>query len=140
MAAHSKSLRFGTASYKNSSRTKKLRLLGGQKRVGPRRRTDGHKKFRRSVWHCKSAVGTAEFIAEEKRVGGLWSEMPPEEKALWEAEGAAEDAVLFNMPNFIIHTLDAHSIWVDLAISSTMCNHSRITVKAFTFLLFELIL
>ena len=98
MARHAKSFRFGTSSYQGKSRTKKLRLLGGQKRVGLQRRSDGHKKFRRSVWACKAKVGTAEFVNEEKRVSTLWSEMRPEEKALWEAEGKLEDASLLTLP------------------------------------------
>ena len=53
MARHSKSFRFGNASYRTSSRTNKLRILGGQKKVGLRRRTDGHKKFRRTFGMSK---------------------------------------------------------------------------------------
>ena len=99
MARHSKSFRFGTSSsYQDKRRTKKLRLLGGQKRVGLRRRTDGHKKFRRSVWACNAKVGTTEFAEEEKRVSTLWSGMRPEEKALWEAEGRLDDASLLTLP------------------------------------------
>jgi hypothetical protein len=98
MARHAKSFRFGKASYQDKSRTKKLRLLGGQKRVGLQRRSDGHKKFRRSVWSCKARVGTAEFVNEEKRVSLLWSEKSPEEKALWEAEGKLENESLLTLP------------------------------------------
>ena len=98
MARHSKSFRFGNASYRTSSRTNKLRILGGQKKVGLRRRTDGHKKFRRSVWNVQAAVGTPEFIAEERRVSAQWSQLAEEEKALWEAESRSEDTTLLSLP------------------------------------------
>ena len=98
MARHSKSFRFGNASYRTSSRTNKLRILGGQKKVGLRRRTDGHKKFRRSVWNVQAAVGTPEFIAEERRISAQWSQLAEEEKALWEAEGRSEDTTLLSLP------------------------------------------
>ena len=104
MARHAKSFRFGnihTASYKafGNKKTKKLRLLGGQKKVGLSRRSDGHKKFRRSVWQCEARVGTPEFVAEERRVSMLWSAMSPESKALWDAESKLEDACLLSVPN-----------------------------------------
>ena len=104
MARHAKSFRFGNvhaASYKafGNKKTKKLRLLGGQKKVGLSRRSDGHKKFRRSVWQCEARVGTPEFVAEERRVSMLWSAMSPESKALCDAESKLEDACLLSVPN-----------------------------------------
>ncbi len=102
MARHAKSFRFGSGKASrnetSSKMTKKQRLLGGEQRVGLKRKTDGHKKFRRSVWQCKAAVGTHEFTLEERRVSQLWSQMSPGEKALWEAESKAENACLLSVP------------------------------------------
>ena len=96
MARHSKSLRlssqlrFGSSSHahctnpkaKTKSKTSKMRLLGGQKKVGLLRKADGHKRFRRSKWASTAKAGDPEFVAEEQRIAKLWKELSPEEQSL----------------------------------------------------------
>ena len=102
MSRHSKSLRIGTQYASSSSTAKsksnKLRLIGGQERVGLLRKTDGHKKFRRSHWNSKARVGTPEFVQEERRISTLWNGLGDEAKALWEAESRSENDKLLHLP------------------------------------------
>ena len=99
VARHSNSFRFGKSSNNTCSRSKKLRILGGQQKVGLRRCVDGYKKFRRGNWSVKAVVGTPEFIGEEKRLSEKWSQMSEAGKALWEAESKAENTVMLSLPS-----------------------------------------
>jgi hypothetical protein len=102
MSRHSKSLRLGNkignTSASAKSKSKKLRTIGGQQRVGLLRKVDGHKKFRRSHWNSLARVGTKEFIEEERRVGRLWNGLDDATKALWDLEGKAENDRLLSLP------------------------------------------
>lgn len=60
----------------------KKQVLGGVRKYGLRRETDGHKVCRRANWSVRAPVGSAEFKQEDTRIAAAWVALSPEERAL----------------------------------------------------------
>ena len=88
----SRAFRLGGARWGPRDRNTPVRVRTREEMVGggvPRRSLAGWHSFRKQKWAVRAKVGTDAFIQEEQRLSLLWSNLSPDEKAVYEGRSAA---------------------------------------------------